>query len=360
MSPVDVVLLVVPCYNEAARLDATAFTSMVDEIAGLNFLFVDDGSHDGTAEIHQRLCSARPGRIASLTLQRNQGKAEAVRQGLLRALAGPAAGVGYLDADLATPPSEVQRLCALFQGQDCFDVLLASNAIDLEGIYTHFSVADGSSAEDRVFTLESAKGLEEWQNQLKQCNGFSPLIISGRSDQIGIVTVHEGPSLPPGELIAPAVGTDKDQPNFHNNYQDIEAFLRAGWDMRPGLAREIDGLPLHVHKEDGESRAKPCAEVLMTEEGADAIGANCGVGIAEYVAICRRLRAATTLPVWIKANAGLPEMIEGRTEYRTGPAQFASHIPALIREGANFVGGCCGTSPEFIRAAAGALAEACA
>ena len=70
MSPVDVVLLVVPCYNEAARLDATAFTSMVDEIAGLNFLFVDDGSHDGTAEIHQRLCSARPGRIASLTLRR--------------------------------------------------------------------------------------------------------------------------------------------------------------------------------------------------------------------------------------------------------------------------------------------------
>jgi len=45
-----------------------------------------------------------------------------------------------------------------------------------------------------------------------------------KPDQIGIVTVHEGPTLPPGELIAPAVGTDKDQPNFHNNYQDIEAF----------------------------------------------------------------------------------------------------------------------------------------
>ena len=42
------------------------------------------------------------------------------------------------------------------------------------------------------------------------------------------MTVHEGSALPPGELIAPAVGTDKDQPNFHNNYQDIEAFLAAG------------------------------------------------------------------------------------------------------------------------------------
>ena len=82
--------------------------------------------------------------------------------------------------------------------------------------------------EDRVFTLEWAKSLEEWQHQLRELHGFSPLIISGKSDEIGIVTVHEGPTLPPGELIAPAVGTDKDQPNFHNNYQDIEAFLAAG------------------------------------------------------------------------------------------------------------------------------------
>jgi len=137
-----------------------------------------------------------------------------------------------------------------------------------------------------------------------------------------------------------------------------------------GLAEaKKTGLPVVVSFtfENGKNRDRTMTGVTpeaaarrMTEEGADAIGANCGVGIAEYVAICRRLRAATTLPVWIKANAGLPEMIEGRTEYRTGPAQFASHIPALIREGANFVGGCCGTSPEFIRAAAGALAEACA
>ena len=126
MSALDLVVLVVPCYNEAARLDVAAFTTMVDETAALNFLFVDDGSRDDTADVHQRLCAARPDRVASLALPRNQGKAEAVRQGMLRALAGPAAGVGYLDADLATPPSEVKRLCILFQGQDQFDVLLAS------------------------------------------------------------------------------------------------------------------------------------------------------------------------------------------------------------------------------------------
>jgi glycosyltransferase involved in cell wall biosynthesis len=126
MNAVDVLVLVVPCYNEATRLDAAAFVAMTDATAGLNLLFVDDGSTDGTAEVHQRMCQARPGRIESLTLPRNQGKAEAVRQGLQHALGGPAAVVGYLDADLATPPSEVQRLCALFQGQDQFDLLLAS------------------------------------------------------------------------------------------------------------------------------------------------------------------------------------------------------------------------------------------
>jgi methionine synthase I (cobalamin-dependent) len=46
----------------------------------------------------------------------------------------------------------------------------------------------------------------------------------------------------------------------------------------------------------------------------------------------------------------LPELVEGRTVYRTTPAEFASHLPALLQAGASFVGGCCGTSPAFIQA----------
>lgn len=86
----------------------------------------------------------------------------------------------------------------------------------------------------------------------------------------------------------------------------------------------------------------------LAEAGADVIGANCGQGIAGFVAICRRLRAATDRPIWIKANAGLPEMVEGRTVYRTTPETFASYAPALSEAGASFLGGCCGTSPAFI------------
>lgn len=90
----------------------------------------------------------------------------------------------------------------------------------------------------------------------------------------------------------------------------------------------------------------------MAAEGADAVGANCGAGIEGFVPICRRLRAACDLPVWIKPNAGLPVMEGGQITYRTMPEQFAAHVPALIAADASFIGGCCGTSPAFIRALA--------
>jgi methionine synthase I (cobalamin-dependent) len=92
------------------------------------------------------------------------------------------------------------------------------------------------------------------------------------------------------------------------------------------------------------------AAAALTQAGVDVVGANCGQGIAGYVEICRRMRSATDLPIWIKANAGLPEMVDGQVVYKTTAAEFASHGPALVAAGANFIGGCCGTSPDFIRA----------
>jgi 5-methyltetrahydrofolate--homocysteine methyltransferase len=94
---------------------------------------------------------------------------------------------------------------------------------------------------------------------------------------------------------------------------------------------------------------------ILTEAGADVIGANCGQGIADFVSICRRLKAATDRPIWIKANAGLPEWAQGAAVYRTDPEEFCRWLPDLLEAGADFVGGCCGTTPEFIRAAAARL-----
>ena len=88
----------------------------------------------------------------------------------------------------------------------------------------------------------------------------------------------------------------------------------------------------------------------LTRIGADAIGANCGTGVEDYIPICASLVAATPLPVWIKPNAGLPELENGEVVYRTTPSEFAVNVSKLLEAGARFVGGCCGTTPEFIEA----------
>ena len=88
----------------------------------------------------------------------------------------------------------------------------------------------------------------------------------------------------------------------------------------------------------------------MAEEGADAVGANCGAGPEAFPRICRRLKEASGLPVWIKPNAGMPTLEAGQAVYTMAPEAFAGHLPALVEAGASFVGGCCGTSPEFVRA----------
>jgi 5-methyltetrahydrofolate--homocysteine methyltransferase len=92
------------------------------------------------------------------------------------------------------------------------------------------------------------------------------------------------------------------------------------------------------------------AAEALAEAGADAIGANCGVGMEECIPVAQRLRAATHLPVWIKPNAGLPELVNGHIVYRATPAQFAEKARELSAAGIAFIGGCCGTSPEFIKA----------
>ncbi len=88
----------------------------------------------------------------------------------------------------------------------------------------------------------------------------------------------------------------------------------------------------------------------MAEAGADAVGANCGVGVERSVAVCQRLRAACDLPIWIKPNAGFPSIDSTGIHYATSAEFFASYYGALRDAGASFLGGCCGSTAEFIGA----------
>lgn len=99
--------LVVPCYNEEHRLDVEAFRRVSVDGHDVDFLFVNDGSRDGTLGLLQSLRDSDPKRFAVLDLERNSGKAEAVRRGFLAAMQQPGDYLGFWDADLATPLAEL-------------------------------------------------------------------------------------------------------------------------------------------------------------------------------------------------------------------------------------------------------------
>ena len=97
--------------------------------------------------------------------------------------------------------------------------------------------------------------------------------------------------------------------------------------------------------------ASPAEMVItMKEAGAHIVGSNCGNGIRDMISVVSAIRAVDRkIPVIIQANAGLPEYIDGKTVFRESPGMMASFIPDLLKEGANIIGGCCGTTPEHIR-----------
>ena len=86
--------------------------------------------------------------------------------------------------------------------------------------------------------------------------------------------------------------------------------------------------------------------------GADAVGANCGSGIAGMTEIARAMRAAVHAPIMIQPNAGLPVYEGGRTVFKETPEEMAAHVPELLAAGAAIIGGCCGTTPAHIAAMA--------
>jgi dolichyl-phosphate beta-glucosyltransferase len=105
--------IVVPCYNEAGRLAPDAFLDFVARNPDIDFLFVNDGSTDATLEVLSAMARQAKGRIRQLAIPVNGGKAEAVRLGVLQALAETASEyIGYWDADLATPLAAIHDLLA--------------------------------------------------------------------------------------------------------------------------------------------------------------------------------------------------------------------------------------------------------
>lgn len=122
----DRLTVVVPCYNEAKRLQSDEFLTSIDTSPRIDLLFVNDGSSDDTLEKLQALAALRPDRIEVLNLPENRGKAEAVRAGLEQALASDADLVAYWDADLATPLFLIEDFLRIADRQSEIEVVFGS------------------------------------------------------------------------------------------------------------------------------------------------------------------------------------------------------------------------------------------
>jgi len=109
--------IIIPCYNEALRLNSRRFAEFAATNPELHFIFVNDGSSDGTEGKLADLAHLNPSQIHFSSLNRNYGKAEAVRRGFIKALGMDFANIGYWDADLSTPLTAIPKFCELLDSQ---------------------------------------------------------------------------------------------------------------------------------------------------------------------------------------------------------------------------------------------------
>lgn len=218
-----------------------------------------------------------------------------------------------------------------------------------------------------TFTANRLK-LEEYglQDQLVEMNrklvALSKEAAAGKAYVAGDITMTGQQLYPIGELqfeelveiykeqvkVIAAAGADLFVVETMMSLQECRAAVFA--------IREVCDLPVMVsltYQPDGRTlygTDPATATVVLQSIGADAIGINCSTGPEHMIEPVRQMAEYATIPILAKPNAGLPELEDGVTVYKTSPEEFASYGKKLVEAGASIVGGCCGTTPEHIKA----------
>ena len=159
------------------------------------------------------------------------------------------------------------------------------------------------------------------------------------------------------ELVGSFRGADALLLETCSDRQDLDRVLSAV--RRQSLANELPVLFSLTYRKypDGKiatitGMAADEAERDVSSVGIAALGVNCGrdIGMEDVVEIIRRYRSATDLPLFARPNAGTPERVGGSWRYPHSPQAMASHVPELLEAGIAMIGGCCGTSRDYIDA----------
>ncbi len=156
--------IVIPCFNEETRLDGSAFERFSAQAPEVSFVFVDDGSADDTRRVLEQLASRLAERARVVALEQNSGKAEAVRQGVLRALEGKPTYVGFWDADLATPLEVIRTFTQLLDAQPELEMIMGAR-VQLLGRHIERSALRHYAGRLAATAISTVLGLRVYDTQ---------------------------------------------------------------------------------------------------------------------------------------------------------------------------------------------------
>lgn len=242
----------------------------------------------------------------------------------------------------------------------------------IEGIHRDYIAAGSVLIETNTFGANALRlGAVGLEAKTRAINEAAARLARSAAGAENFVAGSVGPLIPPkGKQVE--LTTDDKRTLFR---QQMEALAEGGVDLflletfasieDLELATEMAvsiGLPVVAQMafvEDGNTRDGVSAEVAadrLTVAGAAVLGANCGSGPREILKVLERMGQLSALPLSAFANSGFPQYVDGRYIYLATPDYFASMGREMVSAGASLVGGCCGTTPEHIRALSRAVA----
>ena len=254
----------------------------------------------------------------------------------------------------------------------CPELLNVTNPELVQKVHRAYFEAGSDIIETNTFGASKIKlaeyGLSDRMEEINRAAVQNVKIASGGKVKVA------GAMGPTGGFIQPLGELDFDDV-YQNYLEQAKVLAAAGADyilietcieiqeMRAALLAAKDACNLPVicqlsFSEDGRTVTgtdPQSAAVILSAMGADVIGANCSLGPEQLVPIVRELAENCSCPISIQPNAGMPHLVDGKTVFPMMPEDFGKWAPELVKAGATFIGGCCGTTPEHIRAIKKAL-----